>query len=79
MNGSVPPIPRIYFFVLWYKCTLPHLFNPHFLCLVLLSYIYYVQCVICEKIISAVSRPINFDNPQNTLFITVEMHLSVRW
>jgi len=62
--------------VLYYKCTLTHLFNPHSLWLELFKYIYYGQCSIFDAICRAVSRAMNFDNPQNTLYNTVELHLS---
>jgi hypothetical protein len=62
-----------------YKCTLPHLLNPHSLCLVLFSYIYYIQCLVFDEMFRAISHSMNFDNPQNTLYITVELHLSERW
>jgi len=45
--------------------------------LVLFSYIYYVQCLIFDAISKAVSRSMNFDNLQNTVYVTVELHIQM--
>jgi len=76
MSGAVPLIPLFIHFVLLYKCTLPHLFIPQSFCFVLYTYIYYVECVIFDAISNAVSRPMNSDNPQNTVYTAVDLHLS---
>ena len=47
--------------------------------MVLFSYIYYVQYSIFDAMCRTDSRAMNFDNPQNSLYITVEEHLSESW
>jgi len=79
MIGNIYLIPVFILVVLQYKCTLTYLHKPHSLCLLLFSYIYYVQCVIFDAMCGTISRSKNFDNPQNTVYTTVEPHLSERW
>jgi hypothetical protein len=79
MSGTVPLIPLFFLLLLWHKCTLPHLFIPHSLCLVLFSCIYYAQGVIFCATYSTVSPYLKFGKPQKTVYITVELHLSESW
>jgi len=78
MSGALPLIPHIHSLCSAVQVYLTSLFIPYSLCFVLLSYIYYVQCLIFDAISKAVSRSMNLDNLQNTVYITAELHLSER-